>query len=64
MKGITIGIPAYNEEQNMSGLLQALEAQAGKQVKEIIISDDSTDGTPDIVSAHALRSHIDIRPVA
>jgi glycosyltransferase involved in cell wall biosynthesis len=60
MKGITIGIPAYNEEQNISGLLQALEAQAGKQVKEIIISDDSTDGTPDIVSAHARRSHIDI----
>lgn len=60
MKGITIGIPAYNEEQNMPGLLQELEAQAGKQVWEIIISDDSTDGTPDIVRDHARRSRVDI----
>lgn len=60
MKGITIGIPAYNEEQNMPSLLQALEAQAGRQVREIIVSDDSTDGTPDIVREHARRSHVDI----
>ena len=60
MTGITIGIPAYNEEQNMASLLQALEGQVGEQVREIIISDDSSDRTPEIVRAHALHSRIDI----
>jgi glycosyltransferase involved in cell wall biosynthesis len=60
MKGITIGVPAYNEEQNMASLLQALEAQAGKRVREIIISDDSSDRTPEIVRTHARHSRIDI----
>lgn len=60
MRGITIGIPAYNEEQNMANLLQALEEQAGGRVCEVIVSDDSTDVTPDIVRDHARRSRLDV----
>src|SRR3989338_10835968 len=48
---ITIGIPAYNEEQNIGNLLKSVFSQKedGYLLKEIIvISDGSTDKTIDI----------------
>lgn len=58
---ITVGIPAYNEEQNMLNLLQAIEAQAEDlDICEVIISDDSSDRTPQIIRAFAGKSRLDV----
>src|SRR3989344_276122 len=49
---ITIGIPAYNEEQNIQNLLKSVIAQKQNRlvVKEIIVvSDNSTDRTNELV---------------
>ena len=48
MRRVTIGIPSYNEGQNITNLLQSLQAQDA-QIFEVIISDDSSDNTPDLV---------------
>lgn len=48
LETITIGIPVYNEEQNIQQLLEALRAQqlTTARIDEIIVvSDGSTDGT-------------------
>lgn len=45
---ITIGIPAYNEQQNITDLLHSIQKQDGYKDlvdKVIILSDGSTDGT-------------------
>jgi glycosyltransferase involved in cell wall biosynthesis len=65
-KGITVGIPAYNEEQNILNLLQSLEEQQharGLAISQVIVSDDSSDGTPSLVEKFALRSPLDIKIV-
>ncbi len=51
MDGITIGIPSYNEEGNITNLLKSIISSNinGILVKEVIISDDSTDSTPQLV---------------
>lgn len=52
---ITIGIPAYNEEENISILLDKILAQKGNNFlieKIIIVSDSSRDNTNKIVSAY------------
>ena len=55
---ITIGIPSYNEEKNIKNLLQSIIDQYNKFyiLKEIIISDDSNDKTPDIIREFAKES--------
>jgi len=60
---VTIGIPAYNEEQNMPNFLQSLEAQHTRDfaISEVIVSDDSSDGTPEIVSRFAAHSSLNIK---
>lgn len=60
MRRVTVGIPAYNEEQNMLNLLQSIEEQHlhNCSISEIIVSDDSSDDTPDIVSKFAQHSSI------
>ena len=57
---ITIGIPSYNEEKNIKNLLQSIIDQYNKFyiLKEIIISDDSNDKTPDIIREFA-KNHPD-----
>lgn len=63
MKSVTIGIPSYNEERNIISLLDSLVAQPSKDylIAEIIISDDSTDSTPELVQNFAKKnSHITI----
>ena len=42
MRKVTVGIPAYNEEQNIANLLRSLEEQ-NTQIFEVIISDDLSD---------------------
>ncbi len=60
---ITIGIPSYNEEISIRNLLEVLEMQVTDSkhtIREIIISDDSTDATPDIVNDFARKSKLNI----
>ena len=62
MHDVTIGIPAYNEEQDILNLLQSLEDQNTHNfaISEVIVSDDSTDSTPDIISKFAARSPLKV----
>jgi glycosyltransferase involved in cell wall biosynthesis len=59
MHGVTVGIPAYNEERNIANLLHSIEDQR-PLISEVIISDDSYDRTPDIVRDFARHSSINI----
>ncbi|HEU4606187.1 MAG TPA: glycosyltransferase family 2 protein [Nitrososphaera sp.] len=59
MHRVTVGIPAYNEEQNIANLLQSLEGQC-RLISEVIVSDDSSDRTPAIVSEFAKSSPLAI----
>ncbi|MEM2759780.1 MAG: glycosyltransferase family 2 protein [Nitrososphaerales archaeon] len=60
---VTIGIPSYNEEGSIRNLLEALELQTMDNVHkigEVIISDDSTDATPDVVNDFTKKSRLSI----
>ena len=57
---ITVGIPSYNEKQNIANLLQAIEEQH-TQIFEVLISDDSSDNTPSLVRDFAHHSLLDIQ---
>lgn len=59
---ITIGIPSYNEQLSITNLLKALETQVTDEhkIREIMVSDDSTDDTPDIVNDIARNSKLNI----
>ncbi|MCR4324999.1 MAG: glycosyltransferase family 2 protein [Candidatus Curtissbacteria bacterium] len=49
---LTIGIPAYNEQENISSLLDSISAQKQKSYKVekiIIVADGCTDSTEDII---------------
>ncbi len=51
-KGVSIIIPAYNEREGISHViesLQSLKEMHGSQWEIIIVDDGSTDGTPDMV---------------
>jgi glycosyltransferase involved in cell wall biosynthesis len=61
VRRVTVGIPAYNEEQNIANLLLSLEEEQQTQTFEIIISDDSTDDTSNIVRKFAQKSLLDIK---
>ena len=62
MHEVTIGIPAYNEEQDILNLLHSLEDQNmhGFAISEVIVSDDSSDNTSDIISKFAARSSLKV----
>jgi cellulose synthase/poly-beta-1,6-N-acetylglucosamine synthase-like glycosyltransferase len=60
MRRVTVGIPAYNEEQNIANLLHSLEDQQSL-ISEVIVSDDSSDRTHDIVRDFAKRSPLGIK---
>ena len=57
---ITVGIPSFNEKQNIANLLQAIEEQH-TQIFEVLISDDSSDNTPSLVHNFAQHSLLDIQ---
>ncbi|HLG37971.1 MAG TPA: glycosyltransferase [Nitrososphaera sp.] len=59
MRKVTVGIPAYNEEQNIISLLRSLEERR-QLISEVIVSDDSSDRTPDLVNDFARNSPLDI----
>jgi cellulose synthase/poly-beta-1,6-N-acetylglucosamine synthase-like glycosyltransferase len=46
---VTIGIPAYNEEQNIGILLESLRKAIGLDHEIVLVSDGSTDRTNEIV---------------
>ena len=60
---MTIGIPTFNEEQNIHTLLRCLETDTSNNqfVSEIIISDDSSDNTPKIIDEFMKNSSMRIR---
>ena len=60
MRKVTVGIPAYNEGQNIVNLLRSLEEQ-DFEISEVIISDDSSDNTPSVVRNFAENSLLDIK---
>ncbi|SDS24101.1 TIGR04283 family arsenosugar biosynthesis glycosyltransferase [Gramella sp. MAR_2010_147] len=56
---ISIIIPAYNEEQQLPGLLRHLEATSSGYVTEILIVDGgSTDGTAEIVQKSSNAKYV------
>jgi glycosyltransferase involved in cell wall biosynthesis len=57
---ITVGIPSYNERQNIVNLLHAIEEQR-TSILEVLISDDSSDNTPSLVHNFAQHSLLDIQ---
>jgi glycosyltransferase involved in cell wall biosynthesis len=59
VRRITIGIPSYNERQNIVNLLRAIEEQH-IPIFEVLISDDSSDDTPNLVRKFAKHSFLDI----
>ena len=60
MDGITIGIPSYNEEVNITNLLNSIISSNinGIFIEEVIISDDSTDSTPQVVEDFIKRNQL------
>jgi glycosyltransferase involved in cell wall biosynthesis len=60
VRGITVGIPSYNERQNIVNLLRAIEEQQ-IPIFEVLISDDSSDNTPSLVRNFAQHSLLDIQ---
>jgi glycosyltransferase involved in cell wall biosynthesis len=60
VRSITVGIPSYNERQNIVNLLQAIEEQQ-TPIFEVLISDDSSDNTPSVVHNFAQHSLLDIQ---
>jgi len=60
VRGITVGIPSYNERRNIVNLLRAIEEQQ-TPIFEVLISDDSSDNTPSLVRNFAQHSLLDIQ---
>ncbi len=60
---MTIGIPTFNEEQNIYTLLRSLETETSNNqfISDIIISDDSSDNTPKIIDEFMKNSSMRIR---
>ncbi|MCS7140747.1 MAG: glycosyltransferase [Candidatus Nitrosocaldus sp.] len=60
---ISIGIPSYNEQDSIHSLLRALELQHlhDHELVEVLISDDSSDSTPDVIKDYSCRSTLSIR---
>lgn len=57
---ITVGIPSFNERQNIVNLLRAIEEQQ-TPIFEVLVSDDSSDNTPSLVRNFAQHSLLDIQ---
>ena len=48
--GVTILVPAYNEEQGIRGVLERLAAlDLGRPIEILVVNDGSTDGTADVL---------------
>jgi glycosyltransferase involved in cell wall biosynthesis len=60
---VTVGIPTFNEEENISNLLKSLVADTPKNfiISEVIISDDSSDKTLEIVDKFTRNNSLNIK---
>ena len=63
MLRVTVGIPTFNEEENISNLLKSLVADTPKDfiISEVIISDDSSDNTLEMVDKFAQNNSLNIK---
>src|SRR6185437_10337259 len=64
MSSVTIGVPTYNESDNVPELVRRLEAvreQAG--IDEVIFVDDSTDDTPAVIERTSKLAAVPVRLV-
>ena len=63
MLKVTIGVPTFNEEENILTFLRSLEANISGNyfASEIIISDDSSDNTPKVIDEFTKSSSMNIR---
>ncbi len=62
---VSIGIPSYNEERSIANILKAIEIQACSygdecNISEVIISDDSTDSTVEMIKDYSSKSILNI----
>ncbi len=59
---ISVGIPSYNEQDSILALLKALEMQHlnSGEIVEVIISDDSSDATPEMIKDFSCKSMLNI----
>lgn len=55
---VTIGIPSYNEQRNIINLLESIFSSDTDEIyiEEVIISDDSTDCTPQLIQDYIDRN--------
>ncbi|GAA2344317.1 glycosyltransferase family 2 protein [Dactylosporangium salmoneum] len=51
-------IPAYNEAPGIAATLDALAAQDDPDFTVVVVDNNSTDGTADVVRAHAATAHV------
>ncbi len=61
---LSIGIPSYNENRNLIRLLKQIKRQKlypGTILKEIIISDDSDDETPELMERYLKNEKLEIK---
>lgn len=56
---VIVGVPCFNEEKNILHFLRSLEKQSSC-ISAVIISDDSTDNTPNLVEKFARVSSLDV----
>lgn len=50
---VSVIVPIYNVEKYLDQCLRSIEAQTHKNIEILCINDGSTDGSPDIIRAHA-----------
>ena len=50
---VSVIVPIYNVEKYLDQCLDSIEAQTHKNLEVLCINDGSTDGSPDIIRAHA-----------
>jgi glycosyltransferase involved in cell wall biosynthesis len=56
-------IPAYNEAEGITATLCALAAQTDREFTAVVVDNDSTDGTADVVRAFSARTKVGAGPV-
>jgi dolichol-phosphate mannosyltransferase len=54
---VWVVLPAYNEEENLPGLLRQLEALRGIPLRVVVVDDGSTDGTKAVVEGWSGQLH-------
>lgn len=58
---ISVIVPTYNERENVEALIRRLETVLPAERSEVLVVDDSSDDTPDVVRAVAAASTVPVR---